>query len=135
MDHDPRDDTLRLILRESRGNLDHAAQIFERGRLATGDHSTLKIVGPWYVTVLWTTTRLSLTWFVRRKDAPEPCPTLSLPGKAVYIGLAGKIQVAIGNRYTTLSGGGITSLHRDTQHTLEATGDHAELVQVLVGSK
>jgi hypothetical protein len=123
------------MLHQSRTNLDNATAIFERGRIGTSEQAIIKTVGPWSVTTLFNTKRLSLMWFIRQARTPHanaPCPTLHLPDRVIYIGMAGKIRITVGNEYTTLAPGRECSVDSFTEHSLEPLDRRSEVVQVLV---
>jgi mannose-6-phosphate isomerase-like protein (cupin superfamily) len=133
-----KDDTVKLLLEESRVNLDSSrekiaavAMAIERGRI-TREARSISVFDNWMVGPIYSSDILTINLYVARKVDESPVKTVRNNRNSLYVGLTGKTLLTYARGYSAITPGMHVSVPAGTPHQLDPVAVDTEILQLLV---
>jgi len=128
------EDTLQYYMRDTRETLAAVSAVIERGRVATNDEQrAIASVGPWCIGTLYRTDVLKIQLYIAVRADSEPLKGITLPVKAIYIGLKGAAMLHSDTGYSRIRTGSVANMAAGIQHSLEPVENDTHVLVVEVG--
>lgn len=135
-DEDGREDTLKILLDESRRALADVSTILSRGRIKTAhaEHA-ISTYGSWSVGTIFRSDDLAIFLYVAfEKSHDKPPVNLCHKQRAIYLGKRGKANIYRGKTgYVRIAEATFASIDPGEEHSLEPVEVGAQVLTILLG--
>jgi len=126
-----RDDTLKILLDDSRAKIAEASTIIERGKVTRNAHP-IETNGPWVCGIIYNTPLVSEYLYVAARIETTTPPAIRTNRKAILIGLEGSANVYNATGYMRLKPGSVSHLERGEEFTLEPLEPNTQVLVIFI---